>query len=655
MREGQQKKLSRLRQGADRDTSVSPATEALILNFFETEVEPGLNDSLDAALASGSGLDVWHCYREILASRLARLQVEALVPRLPLGWDSSRLCAREAELVSDFVAFCQHALSVNLRHADVDPLDWIQTYVSLKSFLPTNQGRFRTPENPSAALFLEGEMPFLFGLLYSEFRAFRPWVARGRSYIRESLDFLPDSQGFLPGPLYSLARPLLASWARALGVAQAAGVPLLTSGLKKKYEWVLLQVMRWSRVNGQEVFSPCIASPTPRETTNFLALLELALPYDRDVHDQTAASHALTHLLPKSRGRRRNADSTDFPWLAALPCDGVVTMPGSCSDDSGLAAIRSGWRPKGTSLFLRTESETQPASGKQIPRNSLAMTMELTHNEVILWTGVCETSVRVAGRKLSPQSDWTLLCEEIEDKSTYLEWGLDLSDAWRLERSCLIVPDEQILLLTDVILSSASDSDAPAVPIVSEIHFPWTAAPLRRANEVALDASLIELPEELRTMSRGARELFLFHTPNDRKRKILPSARFVPLGLSEWFEDKSGGELTAGEDKLTLKTKSVGRNLCVPLLFDWDENRAKRACTWQRLTVGEKLTSVEPDIASAFRYQAGRDQYVFYRSLAGVTNRSFLGHHSGCELLFAKFDREENVVPLVTIDPGENS
>jgi hypothetical protein len=44
----------------------------------------------------------------------------------------------------------------------------------------------------------------------------------------------------------------------------------------------------------------------------------------------------------------------------------------------------------------------------------------------------------------------------------------------------------------------------------------------------------------------------------------------------------------------------------------------KRPLTWRRITVAENLALVPREVAAAYRVQVGREQWLFYRSLAAA-------------------------------------
>ena len=69
--------------------------------------------------------------------------------------------------------------------------------------------------------------------------------------------------------------------------------------------------------------------------------------------------------------------------------------------------------------------------------------------------------------------------------------------------------------------------------------------------------------------------------------------------------------------------------------------------TWRQLTVAENLTAQSDDVAVGYRVQIGRQQWLFYRSLAACGNRTLLGHNLVSEFLVARFSKEGKVEAIV--------
>ena len=77
-----------------------------------------------------------------------------------------------------------------------------------------------------------------------------------------------------------------------------------------------------------------------------------------------------------------------------------------------------------------------------------------------------------------------------------------------------------------------------------------------------------------------------------------------------------------------------------PLLLDLSGKRLAKECTWRQLTVAEHLEIQPPEVATGYRAQAGKHQWVFYRSLAPRANRTLLGQNTSSETLIGRFISE---------------
>ena len=139
------------------------------------------------------------------------------------------------------------------------------------------------------------------------------------------------------------------------------------------------------------------------------------------------------------------------------------------------------------------------------------------------------------------------------------------------------------------------------------------------------------------------REIYLV-----RDEKIVALA--IPLSLGEWKNDRSGNNLLAESDRLLLNQRGRGRGLYSAVAIDFNPQRTKRPRTWRRLTVAEHLQIVNDDVAVAFRLQLGNEQWLAYRSLAPVGNRTFLGQNVYCDFCFGSFSESGDLVKQVEIE-----
>jgi hypothetical protein len=116
-----------------------------------------------------------------------------------------------------------------------------------------------------------------------------------------------------------------------------------------------------------------------------------------------------------------------------------------------------------------------------------------------------------------------------------------------------------------------------------------------------------------------------------------PLARVLPLALPEWRVDPRVGQLKTSGGRLQLEQSREGTSVSCPLFFDLKRGRLSKPCTWRQLTVAQTLEIQSPDVAVGYRAQCGKQQWLYYRSLAKAANRTVLGQNLSIECLMARF------------------
>jgi hypothetical protein len=228
--------------------------------------------------------------------------------------------------------------------------------------------------------------------------------------------------------------------------------------------------------------------------------------------------------------------------------------------------------------------------------------------------------VTAAGQTLVPAGLWTAAAWRSDKEGDYLKIELPLSGGWKIERQILLARKERFLLLADALVGRTAEA--------AELHY---AHSLPLSTEVALQPA------------RETREVFL--TAGKQ-----PRATLVPPGLAEWRAEYCHAELGSSDGRLTLHQAAQGRNLYAPLWIDLDPRRLRRPVTWRRLTVGENLAAVPRDTAVGYRIQAGTQQWLIYRSLAPVGNRSVLGHNTYHSFVCLRLLPGGKTEPIVEIE-----
>ena len=225
--------------------------------------------------------------------------------------------------------------------------------------------------------------------------------------------------------------------------------------------------------------------------------------------------------------------------------------------------------------------------------------------------------IRLGGQLLEPVSDFEAVCDEQNDDLDFLELEIELSRGVQLQRQFILSRNDDFLIVADAVLATEVGG--------LDYRCKWPLAPG------------VSGMQETET-----RELYL--TAGKIQSLVLP------LALPEWKVARHNGQLDFDDDGLELRQNSSGRALYAPLVFDLSPKRSKRPRTWRPLTVAEQLKIVPSDVASAFRIQLDKQQWILYRSLAEQGNRTFMGENFNGELFLGSFDTNGQVKPLLQIE-----
>ena len=96
--------------------------------------------------------------------------------------------------------------------------------------------------------------------------------------------------------------------------------------------------------------------------------------------------------------------------------------------------------------------------------------------------------------------------------------------------------------------------------------------------------------------------------------------------------------------------QSGHRRLYAPLWIDCDARRIGRPLTWRQLTVADTRRNLPPQQAAGFRVQSGDEQWLLYRALDAVRNRTLLGCNVSCGFLLGRIRRSGEVARTVEIE-----
>lgn len=234
------------------------------------------------------------------------------------------------------------------------------------------------------------------------------------------------------------------------------------------------------------------------------------------------------------------------------------------------------------------------------------------------FAGCSLPDVRLNGKPAAPRGNWEEVCWESNVDVDYLELEIALESGARLQRQFVLSRRDGLLYIADAVLLG-EPADVEAV-----LRIPTAENAVSRPAAETREAAL----------AVGKQQILL-----------------LPPMLPEWRSVKREGELSFGDQELQLTQHAhKAAAIYVPLVVVYDRKRARRECTWRRLTVGENLTLVSQDRACGFRIQIARENWLAYRSLTNRANRTVLGVNLQTNFLLSRFTTEGESEPLVEID-----
>ncbi|KAA5545516.1 hypothetical protein FYK55_07690 [Roseiconus nitratireducens] len=363
-------------------------------------------------------------------------------------------------------------------------------------------------------------------------------------------------------------------------------------------EWTTWTIALMRR-DGAMAFSP-LSHDDLRDDLGKHGLLALAAAADEET-----LRPALDAALGRSRTKRRLA------WQVHLP-ESMLH-----DEDSGVVCMLPEWDVRrGRTVIRYAGDETE---------------LEVTTGKAVLMQGAIETELRVNGNQIRSAGDWTATCEYTDDDVHYVELEQPWQAGYVVQRQFMLLREDRCGMIADAVTwrSSTNDSGPTDLSIEHRLRLPLGDGMTCRAEEQTTECFLCD----------------------DR-----PRAMVIPLSSNEWRGANSTTTLSGTADNhLLVASRGAGR-LYVPLWIDLSRKRFGKKRTWRQLTVGEQLRLVPPRVAAAFRFQAGSEQWLLYRSMVGRLPRTFFGKHLIADFYAARFDvQEETYEDLITVEDSDDT
>ncbi len=444
---------------------------------------------------------------------------------------------------------------------------------------------------------LAGELALTLAARLPDAKSRRRMEKSGRAAVALGLGQILDSQGVPPAEHFSILLPLLASWTRCGQLAKDLSGGAWGPCAQQRFDRVVRNVLRIARPDGQPALSPINLA------TDDGKVLDEALQISADATNRQLAAIALSPASRKTPSKPKRG--AELP-PASLHCE-----------ESALAVLRRGWRGDDERLVVR------------FARRSCQI--ELIASEHIALSGEWRFSLSRQGQPLEPVSDWESICWNSDADVDYLELQIKLADYVTLQRHLVLARKDRFLLLEDSVLGAdiGGLEYCGIVPLGAGIEF----RPATETREGLLRAGSRERGAKSKSTASGG-----------------GLAQVMPLALPEWRSDARIGQLIGTPRGLELHQETEGRRLFAPLFIDLDRARFRKRLTWRSLTVAESLAPVPADRAVGFRVAIGREQWIVYRSLGQVANRTLLGHNLSTETLVARFASDGEVAPIIEIE-----
>ena len=478
----------------------------------------------------------------------------------------------------------------------IEPTDFLALTELLCRTASEADASFLT-DRPLLHQLLAGELALTLAARLPDVKSRRRLEKSGRAAVALGLGQIVDTQGVLAAEDFHVMLPLLACWTRCGALAKDAAGGAWGPRAQKQFDRFFRTVLRIARPDGQLPLAANDASTSRGQ------LLEAALRLCVDATNRQIAAIAMPPQSGKAAAKLKKG--AELP-PASLHCE-----------ESALAVLRRGWNADDERLLARFAGQS--------------CQIELVSSGRIVMSGEWQFSLSRQGQPLEPVSDWESICWHSDADVDYLELQIELAEGVILQRHLVLARNDRLLLLADAVLGTQAGGleYCGILPLAAGIEFRPAA----------------ETREGLLARAKSTE-------PGTRSRAIAaqPLAQVMPLALPEWRSDARIGQLIGTARGLELHQETEGRRLFAPLLIDLDRARFRRRLTWRTLTVAESLLPVSAERAVGFRVGLGQEQWLVYRSLGQIANRTLLGHNLSTETLLAKFGADGEVTPIIEIE-----
>lgn len=301
---------------------------------------------------------------------------------------------------------------------------------------------------------------------------------------------------------------------------------------------------------------------------------------------------------------RKNAASIRTDIVKPSPKPAVEKIARAvCGDWSGLCVFRHDAKPDAAYLAVALE-DTE-------------FLLELGTKGLPLVSGAAKLTLARDGHSLAPTGAWEEVCRHQEPEVEYWELERTYERGVWLQRQVVLACKDQFAFINDNIVA-----DSPG-DLTYRLEVPLASG---------VSASLAPETREI-TLVSG---------------KTL--APVIPLAAEEWQTTPSHFEFRSENGHLRFDGRTKQSRMSIPWVVDLRGGHKPEDLTWRRLRVAENLQNLPSDLAVAFRWQIGKQQWMAYRSLAAPSNRTVLGQNLIGDFLLARVFADGKTKTIVEIE-----
>ena len=452
-------------------------------------------------------------------------------------------------------------------------------------------------------IYHHGEVPWVFSMLFPELKLSRHLRTYSRQKLTQGLRILTDRHG-VPRPEYvPELMELVLSFARCLWLATLHDTRVFPVRMTSRWSALLLHVLRLSwEVRGsrlcpgqefvkEQLFTSQKKSQKKNRNSTNSSVSFLETTIERTATPELKSS---LHLLKNEQHGMVVASSVPVP------------PPSFCSNLSKMALLRPGW--SSTETQLRVRFDRDPCEVEWLCRG------------VPVFAGPWGGRIGVNGKEISPTKPFESVCwVDDVDNLIFLELQQRLDKGITMERQVVMACDAQFLLMSDVV-------KAP------------------KGLDVTYESDVCLSSEWSFSTARDSRLSCVRHSSGQ-------GICVIPLGLPQWKTIRSRGELSANQNRVSLKLKEGQQRLYAPVLWSWRDDLPSLDMSWSPLTVTENRRKVTSETAVGYRIQCTQeDQYLVYRSLSRRGVRALLGYQTNHEFVVGQFGSDGEVTPWLRVD-----